>query len=81
MAAMLEGWNNETVLHEDRSYFPEERKCVVFALQHGGNDETWKCSILVSVLAQRGYFKEQAFVNYLKYLLYWKKPEYAKFLK
>lgn len=33
------------------------------------------------VLAQRGYFKEQSFINYMKYLLYWKKPEYAKFLK
>ena len=38
---MLEGWNNETVLHENRSYFPGERKCVVFALQHGGSDVTW----------------------------------------
>ena len=45
MAAMLEGWNIETVLHENRSYFPEERKCIVFALQHGGNDVTWNCSI------------------------------------
>lgn len=33
------------------------------------------------VLAQRDYFKDPCFVNYLKYLLYWKKPEYAKFLK
>lgn len=33
------------------------------------------------VLAQRGYFKDQAFINYLKYLQYWKEPEYAKFLK
>ena len=33
--AILEGGNNETVLHENRSYFPEERKCIVFALQHG----------------------------------------------
>ncbi|XP_050732705.1 mediator of RNA polymerase II transcription subunit 31-like isoform X3 [Eriocheir sinensis] len=32
-------------------------------------------------LAQRGYFKDQAFINYLKYLQYWKEPEYAKFLK
>jgi mediator of RNA polymerase II transcription subunit 31 len=32
-------------------------------------------------LAQRDYFKDPAFVNYLKYLLYWKQPEYAKFLK
>uniref|UniRef100_A0A1I7YSN2 Mediator of RNA polymerase II transcription subunit 31 n=1 Tax=Steinernema glaseri TaxID=37863 RepID=A0A1I7YSN2_9BILA len=32
-------------------------------------------------LAQRGYFQEEYFVNYLKYLLYWKKPEYIKRLK
>ena len=38
--AMLEGWNNETVFHENRSYFPGERKRIVFALQHGGNDVT-----------------------------------------
>jgi len=31
-------------------------------------------------LAQNGYMKDAAFVNYLKYLLYWKKPEYAKFI-
>jgi hypothetical protein len=30
---------------------------------------------------ERGVFcKEVAFVNYLKYLMYWKRPEYAKFL-
>lgn len=38
-------------------------------------------TVLFSVLAQRGYFKDQAFVNYLKYLLYWKEPDYAKFIK
>lgn len=32
-------------------------------------------------LSQRGYFKEQTFINYLKYLQYWKEPEYAKYLK
>ena len=37
--------------------------------------------VLATVLAQRGYFREKPFVNYLKYLLYWKEPEYAKFLK
>ena len=31
-------------LHDNRSYFPEERKCIVFALQHSGNHATWKCS-------------------------------------
>lgn len=35
----------------------------------------------LSVLSQRGYFKEAYFVNYLKYLLYWKRPEYARALK
>ncbi|XP_032287535.1 mediator of RNA polymerase II transcription subunit 31 isoform X1 [Phoca vitulina] len=34
----------------------------------------------LNFLAQRGYFKDKAFVNYLKYLLYWKEPEYAKYL-
>jgi hypothetical protein len=36
---------------------------------------------LISVRAQRGYFKDQVFINYLKYLLYWKEPEYARYLK
>ncbi|XP_033729920.1 mediator of RNA polymerase II transcription subunit 31-like, partial [Pecten maximus] len=34
-----------------------------------------------SVLAQRGFFKQEEFINYLKYLQYWKEPKYAKFLK
>ena len=34
----------------------------------------------IPVLAQRGYFKEDYFVSYLKYLLYWKKPEYSRFV-
>ncbi|KAL3989945.1 Mediator of RNA polymerase II transcription subunit 31 domain protein [Acanthocheilonema viteae] len=35
----------------------------------------------LNFLAQRGYFKESYFINYLKYLLYWKRPEYARALK
>uniref|UniRef100_A0A914CFR7 Mediator of RNA polymerase II transcription subunit 31 n=1 Tax=Acrobeloides nanus TaxID=290746 RepID=A0A914CFR7_9BILA len=35
----------------------------------------------LNYLAQRGYFKEEYFVNYLKYLLYFRRPEYAKTLK
>lgn len=34
--------------------------------------------VLVLDLAQRGYFKEEYFVNYLRYLLYWRRPEYAE---
>eukprot|EP00117_Sycon_ciliatum_P021719 scpid85757/ scgid18951/ Mediator of RNA polymerase II transcription subunit 31; Mediator complex subunit 31; Mediator complex subunit soh1 len=32
-------------------------------------------------LAQHGYMDKKEFVNYLKYLLYWKQPEYAIFIK
>ena len=39
----------------------------------------WLLSL--TVLAQRGYFKEKEFINYLSYLQYWKKQEYAKYLK
>ena len=36
----------------------------------------------LNFLAQRGYFKDRCFINYLKYLYgYWTKPAYVKFLK
>ena len=35
----------------------------------------------LNFLAQHGYFRETAFINYLKYLQYWAKPEYIKFLR
>jgi mediator of RNA polymerase II transcription subunit 31 len=31
-------------------------------------------------LALNRFFQEKAFINYLQYLLYWKKPEYARYL-
>lgn len=34
----------------------------------------------LNFLAQRGYFKNQTFLNYLKYLMYWTKPEYVKYI-
>ena len=70
-AAMLEVWNNETVLHENRSYFPEERKCIVSALQHGGNDVTWKCSILVqSPKSQKvSQFKTRVNVQFVQIMI------------
>ncbi|CAH1757555.1 1165_t:CDS:2 [Entrophospora sp. SA101] len=30
--------------------------------------------------AQKDYFQDRAFLNYLKYLRYWKQPEYAKYI-
>lgn len=43
----------------------------------------WNIFIFLSklVIAQRGYFKDQTFINYLKYLTYWKEPEYARYIK
>lgn len=32
-------------------------------------------------LAQRNYFGDPNFINFLKYLLYWCRPEYAKFIR
>eukprot|EP01116_Phalansterium_solitarium_P000351 TRINITY_DN10223_c0_g1_i2.p1 TRINITY_DN10223_c0_g1~~TRINITY_DN10223_c0_g1_i2.p1 ORF type:complete len:128 (-),score=26.12 TRINITY_DN10223_c0_g1_i2:185-568(-) len=34
----------------------------------------------LNFLAQRKYFDDAAFVSYLKYLLYWKQPAYARFI-
>ena len=32
-------------------------------------------------LAQQNIFEQPAFINYLKYLLYWKEKDYARFLQ
>lgn len=32
-------------------------------------------------LAQQNIFEKPAFVNYLKYLLYWKEKDYARFIQ
>lgn len=32
-------------------------------------------------LAQRNYFGDPKFINFLKYLLYWLQPEYARFVR
>ncbi|WWC62947.1 uncharacterized protein I303_105545 [Kwoniella dejecticola CBS 10117] len=31
-------------------------------------------------LATQGYFQKQSFINYLKYLEYWRDPEYIKYI-
>ena len=31
-------------------------------------------------LAQNRYFEDEAFLEYLKYLLYWQQPQYARFV-
>ena len=31
-------------------------------------------------LAQNRYFEDEAFIGYLKYLQYWQRPEYIKFI-
>ncbi|KAJ6339414.1 hypothetical protein OIU77_007392 [Salix suchowensis] len=34
----------------------------------------------IHYLAQNRYFEDEAFIGYLKYLLYWQRPEYMKFI-
>ncbi|XP_078155871.1 SOH1 family protein isoform X2 [Carex rostrata] len=34
----------------------------------------------IHYLAQNRYFEDEAFIGYLKYLKYWQKPEYVKFI-
>eukprot|EP00252_Welwitschia_mirabilis_P020126 TRINITY_DN4861_c0_g1_i1.p1 TRINITY_DN4861_c0_g1~~TRINITY_DN4861_c0_g1_i1.p1 ORF type:complete len:189 (+),score=36.05 TRINITY_DN4861_c0_g1_i1:197-763(+) len=34
----------------------------------------------IHYLAQNRYFDDEAFIGYLKYLQYWKRPEYIKFI-
>lgn len=34
----------------------------------------------LNFLAQKGYFKDPAFMAYLSYLRYWKRPEYLSYL-
>ncbi|XP_073000706.1 mediator of RNA polymerase II transcription subunit 31 [Typha latifolia] len=34
----------------------------------------------INYLAQNRYFEDEAFIGYLKYLQYWKRPEYIKFI-
>ncbi|MCO5591933.1 hypothetical protein L7F22_045926 [Adiantum nelumboides] len=34
----------------------------------------------INYLAQNRYFEDDSFVGYLKYLEYWRRPEYAKFI-
>lgn len=35
----------------------------------------------VHFLAQRGYFKQEKIINYIKYLNYWRTPEYCRHLR
>lgn len=34
----------------------------------------------LNFLAQRGFFRNQSLINYLKYLMYWKEPDYVKYI-
>lgn len=36
--------------------------------------------LLQTDLAQNRYFEDEAFIGYLKYLKYWQRPEYIKFI-
>ncbi|KAG8092593.1 hypothetical protein GUJ93_ZPchr0012g20829 [Zizania palustris] len=36
--------------------------------------------IYIHYLAQNRYFEDEAFIGYLKYLMYWQRPEYIKYI-
>jgi hypothetical protein len=40
----------------------------------------WACCLAFAVLALHGFYEKPGFVHYLEYLLYWTRPEYAKYL-
>ena len=35
----------------------------------------------IKYLSRKGYLRDEAFLNYLKYLEYWRKPEFFKLLQ
>ena len=35
----------------------------------------------IKYLSRKGYLRDQAFLNYLRYLRYWKQPEFSKLLQ
>ena len=35
----------------------------------------------IKYLSRKGFFKDEAFLNYLRYLEYWRRPEFFKLLQ
>ncbi|XP_067941799.1 mediator of RNA polymerase II transcription subunit 31-like isoform X1 [Watersipora subatra] len=71
LSSALTGKSHEKKKAEDNLRFQIELEFV----QSLGNPH------YLNFLAQRGYFKDKKFVNYLSYLQYWKQAQYAKCLK
>lgn len=64
-------------LLNDGIYIPDEGKRLLIELEFVQNLANPK---YLSYLAQNGYFNQDCFINFLRYLQYWKNPEYAKLL-
>lgn len=66
------------------SYIHCELKCAFTTLSWQTSCRVYSlyflCSLLI-VLAQRRYFDNPAFVNFLVYLRYFKRPEYAVYVR
>lgn len=50
------------------------------ALQLLPDSVSWFVPFIGADLAQNRYFEDEAFIGYLKYLQYWQRPEYLKFI-
>jgi mediator of RNA polymerase II transcription subunit 31 len=59
----------------DRQALPSPDKRFLIELEFVQNLANAK---YLNYLAQSGYFEQESFINFLKYLQYWKKPEYIK---
>lgn len=52
-------------------------QCTSCLVLHGW----FECSFFSQIdLAQNRYFEDEAFIGYLKYLKYWQRPEYIKYI-
>lgn len=56
---------------------PDDNKRLLIELEFVQNLSNPK---YLNYLAQNGYLQQDSFINFLKYLLYWKDPKYTKLL-
>ena len=72
--------------NNDSEYTNEQGNFIRFQyelefVQMLSNPNYLECISLINIdLLHNGYFEDPAFINFLKYLLYWKQPEYTRFL-
>jgi mediator of RNA polymerase II transcription subunit 31 len=69
--------SNESSEQNMRIVIPENDKRLLIELEFIQNLSNPK---YLNYLAQNGYLQQDCFINFLKYLQYWKEPQYTKLL-